>query len=153
MYYSNSTCQCGGDVSGNVQCSTNPDKVSITSCSCMILEGLVVGRCLYGCGFYKTSDWSHNEYHPLPTTVSKLNNAMCGRLKRDSRLCSQCQEGFSPLVYSYDMNCIKCTNNKYNWLKFIVAAFIPLTIFFFIVLLFRINATNPLPLIRYYHHP
>ena len=41
-------------------------------------EGLVVGRCLYGCGFYKTSDWSHNEYHPLPTTVSKLNNAMCG---------------------------------------------------------------------------
>ena len=40
------------------------------------------------------------------------------------------------------MNCIKCTNNKYNWLKFIAAAVIPLTIFFFIVLLFRINATN-----------
>ena len=86
IYYSNGTCQCGGDVSGNVQCSTNPDKVSITSCSCMTFddkEGLVVGRCLYGCGFYKTSGWSHNEYHPLPTNVSKLNMAMCGRLKRD----------------------------------------------------------------------
>ena len=60
---------------------------------------------------------------------------------RDGRLCSKCKEGFSPLAY--DLHCIKCANNKYNWLKFTAAAFIPLTIFYFIVILFRINATNP----------
>ena len=55
MYYSNGTCQCGSDVSGSVQCTTNPDKVSIASCSCMTFddkEGVVFGRCLYGCGLY-----------------------------------------------------------------------------------------------------
>ena len=58
-------------------------------------------------------------------------------------MCSECMEGYSPLVYSYDLNCVRCTNSRLNWLKFIAIAFIPLTIFYFIVILFRINATNP----------
>ena len=68
---------------------------------------------------------------------------MCGQLKRDGLLCSKCQDGFSPLVYSYDLNCIKCSNSNYNWLKFIAVGFVPLTLFYFIIIIFRINGTNP----------
>ena len=79
----------------------------------------------------------------LPSNITKLNHAMCGWMKRDGLLCSKCKDGYSPLVYSYDLNCIKCSNNNHNWLKFIAVAFIPLTLFYFIVILFRVNATNP----------
>ena len=151
MYYSNGTCHYGGDVHGTVKCSTNPDRVSILKCSCMTYddkEGVAAAICPYGYGHWnynKTSlIWSYDpDYYVLPNNVSKLNNAMCGQLKRDGLLCSKCRDGLSPLVYSYDLNCIKCTNSRYNWLKFIAVAFIPLTIFYFIVILFRINATDP----------
>ena len=151
-YDSNGTCQCGSSIHDAVSCNKN--QVSILSCKCMTddeKDGVLVGSCPYGCGLSNdSSSWKQHVYHPLPMNVSRLNDAMCGQLNRDGRLCSKCKEGFSPLVYSYDLNCIKCTNSKYNWLKFTAAAFIPLTIFYFIVILFRINATNPYP-VSYTH--
>ena len=57
-------------------------------------------------------------------------------------MCSKCNKGFSPLVYSYDLNGVKC-KSKYNWLKYVTVAYVPLTIFYFIVILFRIDATEP----------
>lgn len=39
-------------------------------------------------------------------------------------------------------SCVKCTNVKSNWWKFVLAAFLPLTMFYFIVLLFKINVTS-----------
>ena len=149
MYDSNGTCQCGSTIYDAVTCDIDSNQVSILTCNCMTYDekgSVLVGACPYGCGFsYESSDPTHLRmiYHPLPMNVSRLNNVMCGRLNRDGRLCSKCKEGFSPLAYSYDLNCIQCTNNKYNWLKFTAAVFIPLTIFYFIVILFRINATNP----------
>ena len=145
MYNSSGTCMCGKKIHGAVRCNSN--EVSIRDCTCMTYdekEGVLVGSCPYGCGiFNNNSRLSKRVYRPLPKNVSKINNIMCGWLNRDGRLCSVCKRGFSPLAYSYDYKCVKCTNSKYNWLKFTAAAFIPLTIFYFIVILFRINATNP----------
>ena len=144
-YYANGACVCGSDIHSTVQCRTDTRKVSIAGCNCMTLDdidGVVVGKCLYGCGFTAPEDDVH--YHSLPTNISELNGAMCGRLHRDGRLCHKCHDTFSPLAYSYDLKCIKCTDSNFdNWLKFIAIAFIPLTIFYFIVILFRINATTP----------
>ena len=149
-YSSNGTCHCGDDIRGMVRCSTKLDRVSVLECSCMTYDdkdGVVIAICPYGLGYWldsKTLPWNYDpDYHVLPNNITKLNNAMYGRLKRDGLLCSKCQDGFSPLVYSYDLNCINCSNSNHNWLKFIAVAFIPLTIFYFIVILFRINATNP----------
>ena len=91
----------------------------------------------------KIVSYNPNVFYPLPLNVSELNAKMCGRRNRDSRFCSKCKNGSSPLVYTYDLQCIECNSCKFNWLKFIAIAFIPLTIFYFIVILFRINATNP----------
>ena len=68
---------------------------------------------------------------------------MCGRLNRTGRLCGQCSDGYSPLVYSYDMQCVNCTNSEYNWLKFTTIAFFPLTVLYFVVVLFKVNIMTP----------
>ena len=146
MYFANGSCHCGGDVHGTVKCSTNPDKVSVSACNCITYDeegGVLTGASPYGCGFAKILD--RNQQHSLPSNISELNKAMCGRFNRDGRLCSKCQVGFCPLAYSYDYSCIECTNGAYNWLKFIAVAFIPLTFFYVyvMVVLFGVNATNP----------
>ena len=143
MYFANGSCHCGGDVHGTVKCSTNPDKVSVSACNCITYDeegGVLTGASPYGCGFAKILD--RNQQHSLPSNISELNKAMCGRFNRDGRLCSKCQVGFCPLAYSYDYSCIECTNGAYNWLKFIAVAFIPLTFFYVMVVLFGVNATN-----------
>ena len=149
MYDLNGTCQCGPSVHGTVSCNNNSNQVSILRCYCMTYdstEDVVLGSCPYGCGYFNdSSSWSRSGreiYHPLPLNVTDLNYGMCGRLNRDYRLCSKCSKGFSPLVYSYDLNCIKC-NSKYNWLKYVAVAYIPLTIFYLIVVVFRIDANDP----------
>ena len=152
IYYSQGTCHCGTDIRGTVRCSTDPDTVSVLAYICMThdgKEGVITATCPFGYG-----DWYSNEnltsvltydpnYHVLPNNITELNNAMCGRMNRDGLLCSECRDGYSPLVYSYDLNCIKCSNKNYNWLKFIAVTFIPLTLFYFVVVFFRISATNP----------
>lgn len=66
---------------------------------------------------------------------------MCGNLNRDGTLCGQCKKNNSLLVYSYTVNCIECLQGRNNWWKFILAAFGPLTIFYFIVLLCKVRIT------------
>ena len=150
MYRLNGTCHCGSSIHGTVNCVYN--QVSILKCNCMTYEEelgtAVVGTCPYGCGFslsvISRHPWSERVYSPLPSNISRLNDTMCGRLNRDGRMCGKCKKDFSPLVYTYDFDCIRCPNSKYNnWFKFFAIAFIPLTVFYFIVILFRINATNP----------
>ena len=142
MYELNGTCHCGKSIHHVISCKN--DSVSILTCSCMTYDedsGLLVGPCPYGCRFERSSD--QEQYHSLPLAVSRINHAMCGRLNRDGRLCSECVKGFYPLAYSYDLYCVNCSSSKYNWLKFITVAFLPLTVFYVIVIIFRINATNP----------
>ena len=54
----------------------------------------------------------------------------------------KCKDGHYPLVYSFDMNCIQCPSGKANWWKYLLAAYLPLTIFYFVVLFFKINVAS-----------
>ena len=143
----NDTCRCGKSIKDSVSCYNDGVNVhvSILTCHCMTYDeeaGIVItGACPYGCG-QSTDNFGKDIYYPLPLNVSKLNDKMCGNHKRESRFCGKCMEESSPLAYSYDLNCIKC-KSRFQWLKFIAFAFIPLTVFYFIVLIFRIDATDP----------
>ena len=55
---------------------------------------------------------------------------------------AHCVAGVEPLAYSFDMKCVECPNGRSNWWRFVLAAFLPLTLFYFIVLLFRVNVTS-----------
>ena len=64
------------------------------------------------------------------------------RWNRTGRLCGRCLPGHSPLAYSYDMRCVKCPEGNRNIWKYILIAFGPLTVFYFVLLFFKINVTS-----------
>ena len=66
-----------------------------------------------------------------------------GQFHRGGQLCGSCEEGYSPLVYSYDLQCFNCTDSHYNWIEYVTAAFVPLTVFYVIILMCRVSATSP----------
>ena len=74
--------------------------------------------------------------------VLMLTEIQCGAFNRTGTLCGKCKDGHYPLAHSYDMNCVECPDGKSNWWKFVLAAFLPLTVFHFIVLFFKINVTS-----------
>ena len=68
---------------------------------------------------------------------------MCGHLNRGGQLCGKCKENYSIPVYSYEMKCVQCSTSPFNWVKYVLAAFLPLTVFFVLVLSCRLSATSP----------
>ena len=54
----------------------------------------------------------------------------------------RCEEGYAPPAYSYNVACVECSDYKYNWLKYIAIAFLPLTAFFILVVTFKISVTS-----------
>ena len=67
---------------------------------------------------------------------------MCGYANREGQLCGRCKDGFAAPIYSYDMACVRCSEHMTNWVKYIAAAFLPLTAFLVIVVVFRISVSS-----------
>lgn len=148
MYYSNKTsqCVCGSEHHGMVKCNATLNQTYILDCHQMTYDEekqqVIAGLSFYGC----MNQAQPNEiYHLVPGNRSKINEAMCGQFKRDGRLCGACVKGYSPLVYSYELHCKECSDREsiYNWPKFVVVAFIPLTGFYIFVVLFKFNVNSP----------
>ena len=89
------------------------------------------------------STFSDSVYHLLPKNASVSNEVICGNeFFRNGTLCGKCKDGYYPLVYSFNLTCVKCPHGRANWWKFVLSAFLPLTIFYFIVVFFKINTTS-----------
>ena len=58
-------------------------------------------------------------------------------------MCGRCLDNFAPSPYSYSFECSDCSNYTHKWIKYIAIAYIPLTIFFLAVIMFRFNAMSP----------
>ena len=76
--------------------------------------------------------------------MTEFNDNACHSLQmnRTGQMCGSCVKGFAPPVYSYSLACVNCTDYKYNWIKYIAVAYLPLTVFFVIVITFRISAVS-----------
>jgi len=138
--FSNGTCRCGDDIHDAVKCNNSTKEASILDCYCMTYNkstGPVVGSCLYKCIL------NDDLYHLVPSDITKLNSNMCGHLNREGQLCGKCKENYSIPVYSYEMKCVQCSISPFNWAKYILAAFLPLTVFFILVMSCRLSATSP----------
>ena len=139
----NGRCRCGDDVHGVVRCNDSTQQAFIRSCHCMTYNestGPVVGACFYNL-LHPTL--THTLYDLVPSNITKLNKYMCGHLNREGQLCGKCKENHSIPVYSYEMKCVHCSTSPFNWVKYILAAFLPLTVFFILVVSCRLSATSP----------
>ena len=136
------TCKCSDIPNRAVLCDPTIPRTSVLDCYCMTYNterdetelGKCSGRCYHGI------DTLYNE---LPKSTANLTEHTCEKDNRALTLCGKCKPGYSPLVYSYDMYCMNCTGMAYNWIKYIAVAYVPLTFFFLLVIIFRFNGSNP----------
>ena len=82
----------------------------------------------------------------LPQNFNQLNDYMCSPMNRKGTACSECANGFGPSFTSLWYNCVSCQDTWYRVPLFICLEFVPITIFYFIILVFQISlATAPMP--------
>ena len=136
---SHNECVCGANITQIVNCNRETLTVQIKENSCMFFSNIwnstLIGSCPYGSG------------GTLPKNVStiKQDGALCSsRFHRKGQLCGECENNYSLPVYTYSSGCVKCDlkDFKYGWMKFITIAFLPLTIFYILVIIFRISVNS-----------
>ena len=140
------TCKCGSMLDGTIQCD---DKhLQAKGCYCITADTSLeaaVGFCLYKCHKFITMVGNNAIYFTIRTnTTLGLNEETCGLYNRTGLMCGQCINSSGLPVYSYDLSCVECTDYKYNWLKYIAVAYVPHTLFYFVIITFRISATSGL---------
>ena len=93
---------------------------------------------------FVVTEYKGAHYITLPENISDINDFMCRPLNRKGRVCSECMEGYGPAVMSagYDIQCSNCTGSWYEVPLFLFLEFIPITLFYFIILIFQINITS-----------
>ena len=91
----------------------------------------VVGHCIFNC----VNHTRYQVYNRAPSNCASFN--------RQGTLCGQCLDGYTVPAYSYTLTCIRCDRERENWGLYIVFAFLPLTVFIIITLVFRINVLSP----------
>ena len=134
------SCHCGSDINGIVLCDTDTKELLVFQTSCLTIEHNskgqhfpIVGSCVFNYGNF--TNLKLYLYYSTPTD--------CGSLNRQGTLCGQCLDGYTVPAYSYDLKCIRCDSQLENWGLYIVFAFLRLTVFIVITLVFRINVLSP----------
>ena len=135
--FHDSSCECGDSIHGIVNCSDN-GSVYLLNCHCMSYSDhdgdmMLVGDCPYLCTNY---------FYTKFTDISDLCNLYIHQ-NRTGQMCGRCTDNFAPSPYSYSFECSECSNYKLNWIKYIAIAYIPLTVFFLVVIIFRFNTLSP----------
>ena len=135
-------CECGHS-HDFIKCNQRLRQVKVVDCYCVTYDEsknrVVAGSCFTRCATPHPHDLIDVVYHKLEANVTKLNKAICGKTNRNGPLCGRCEHGFYPLAYSFNQTCIQCPG---RWWKFIIVAYLPLTIFYLFVLFFKLNATS-----------
>ena len=83
------------------------------------------------------------DYITLPVSLNELNDYMCGPLNRKGLLCSECEDGFGYSLSSFSYKCVNCTNTWYHIPVYLVVQFVPTTILYIVILVFRLSAISP----------
>ena len=141
-------CKCPGDsryaFAENVLCEQHP------IANCLIFAGycisysnqskqVVVAKCPFFSGFKLRKPTVD-----LPSNVNELNEAFCISLwNRTGKLCENCINDTGISVSSTSYECVECTDLTRSWLIYIAVTFLPLTIFFIIVVIFQVGVTSP----------
>ena len=143
---SQNSCQCGDEHNYAVVCDSKHRESAVLDCYCVTYDrktgSTYLGLCIYNCENTNPNKMD-TIYKKLPRKPEELiNRSACTHFHRAGLLCGDCEEGYSPFVLSYNLSCVKCPDGHKNWWKFILAGFVPLTFFYFFVVIFNINVTS-----------
>ena len=137
-----SQCECRRFPHDLVKCEKNKNCTAISllvyNTYCVTFdeqeEVVLFGSCVYS--IFTNSAFKHVPYYSIQP--GQLNH-FCAAMNKMGALCGTCQPGHYPLAYSLNMTCVPCPQVRWNWLKYIMAAYLPLTLFYFIIFFFKVN--------------
>ena len=132
------TCECLDTPEQIVECEAHPyPRVAVLDCHCVTYdfesEVVMVGSCPYNCG---RGTGTNKVYGRLPLSTKVLNDYICGPYNRTGPLCGRCLPGHYPSVNPFSMRCFPCPYVRWNWFRYNMAAYLPLTAFCAIATLF-----------------
>ena len=140
----NNECVCGDGIDGSISCDPDTLTVSITKkYMCMFfseeLQTMFAGTCPYN--IYVGGNVPRNISQSME---GNTHDQFCfhDHMHREGPLCGECEENYTLPAYSYYLGCIKCESYKNGWIKFVAAAFLPVTLFYIIVITFRLSITS-----------
>ena len=147
-------CMCGNTFDGIVSCDEYTKEVGVQECFCITRYHIrnttlaVLGQCMLNCVNNTAISLAVYIYHHVPRDLvsGDNNNSVCGYLHRKGTLCGQCEDGYYVAAYSYTFECIRCHHQSQffpNWLWYMLVAYIPLTLFMIIILVFRVSVVSP----------
>ena len=117
-------------------------ELQIGYCITVTNSGQVVSQCPYTQQRFNSSDL-HSIYRVLPRELDEVNETMCSAFNRKGFLCSECQDGYGLAVYRYyGLMCVKCSHSGWGWLWYILLEIIPSTLFFLVMIIFRVNVNS-----------
>ena len=136
---SGNECICGNDLDHVVLCDPETLTVRLTvKFFCfMLFNSNGVNMTLLGTCPYGGREKLHKNF-----SVLHEDSSLCSLYNRKGQLCGECADNYTLPANSYYLGCVKCKDYNNGWIKFIVASFLPLTIFYIVVIICRISATS-----------
>ena len=121
---------------------------AVLSCYCATfnqnksLRLLQVGICTWNCGTASKSFKASvsGVYRTVNNLPSDYN--VCQPLNRIGTLCGRCLPDHYPLTYSYNFKCVKCHRIRWKLVRYFMAAYLPLTVFYLVVLSLKLNIVS-----------
>ena len=142
-------CECYNSLNTNdiVKCSKEGALLRLGYC--MTYEagkGVFVSTCNY----HITNDHNITEdkYIRLPENITELNEYMCAPLNSKGLACSECIDNFGRSIMSRKFSCSNCKNIWYGIPLYLFMEFVPIIIFYFIILFSQISMTSA-PMLAY----
>lgn len=143
-FFTSNKCECfhHPDINVDVLCTETEALLSFGSCMTHDdTEGITsVGPCDYF--LVHKQNVTNRNYLRLPKNISELNYYMCAPMYRTGLVCSECINGFSPSVFSYGFQCANCTDAWYGVSVYLVMEFVPITVFYLLILAFQLSVTT-----------
>ena len=141
-------CVCSTNNQFYISCNQILQKSYLNPGTCAFQDTLTNGTLVTGCPYVFPKKLFFDKGIPLPSKVSELNSFMCGNLNREigSYLCGRCANGTGPAIYYFGSKCVPCS--AVNILYYLLLQYLPNTIMFLAIIVFRINITAA-PMVHY----
>ena len=143
-------CSCGPTLGTGVVCNNETREVGVLDSYCLTSSGegnntsVVVGRCLAAVYHGETLLSPVGIYDKVLPNISDQEKQTCGYFNRQGQLCGKCKYGHFVSAYSYDLKCHNVTSTLWiGIVKYLCIAYLPLTVFLCVVIVFRISVTSP----------
>lgn len=148
----NGSCKCGDTsrLDGILYCNQTQQVSYIMLDYCMTYNHETNDTLLFYCPYNTSRLQTKNESLGTASkrrilineTVSELNDFTCSPLHREGTYCEKCIEERGPSIFTQELRCFKCTVQYSGWALYLSLEFIPLTVFFLVIIITGISPTS-----------